>query len=107
MRLITWNVNRRVSLLAGQAAALASREPAAAHASSKLYRQFLVHELRPGAFAKQRPAMPARLLIGSREPLKAFAAGFRGDVEIVDGAGHFLPEEKPQAVAERIRAMCG
>ncbi len=27
MRLITWNVNRRVSLLAGQAAALASREP--------------------------------------------------------------------------------
>ena len=27
MRLITWNVNRRVSVLAGQAAALASREP--------------------------------------------------------------------------------
>ena len=27
MRLITWNVNRRVSSLAGQAAALASREP--------------------------------------------------------------------------------
>jgi exonuclease III len=27
VRLITWNVNRRVSLLAGQAAALASREP--------------------------------------------------------------------------------
>jgi pimeloyl-ACP methyl ester carboxylesterase len=26
-------------------------------------------------------------------------------VEIVDGAGHFLPEEEPQAVAERIRAM--
>ena len=83
------------------------REPAAAHASSRLYRQFLVQELRPAAFAGRRPAMPARLLIGSREPLKAFAAGFRGDVEIVDGAGHFLPEEKPQAVADRIRAMCG
>ena len=27
MRLITWNVNRRVSVLAGQAAALAGREP--------------------------------------------------------------------------------
>ena len=83
------------------------REPEAAHASSKLYRQFLVQELRPGAYARQRPAIPARLVIGNREPFKVFAAGFRGDVEIVDGAGHFLPEEQPRAVADRIRAMCG
>jgi pimeloyl-ACP methyl ester carboxylesterase len=83
------------------------REPGAAHASSKLYRDFLVHELRPGSHARQRPQMPAKLLMGSREPFLPFAAGFRGDVEVVDGAGHFLPEEKPQAVAERIRAMCG
>jgi pimeloyl-ACP methyl ester carboxylesterase len=24
---------------------------------------------------------------------------------VIEGAGHFLPEEAPQAVAERIRAM--
>jgi len=83
----------------------AVREPTTARASSKLYRDFLVRELRPGAYAAQRPRMPARLLMGSREPFRRFAAGFRGEVEFVDGAGHFLPEETPQAVAERIRAM--
>ena len=79
------------------------REPATAHASSKLYRDFLVHELRPRTYS--RPTMPSKLLIGSREPFRAFAAGFRGEVDVIDGAGHFLPEEAPQAVAERIRAM--
>lgn len=81
----------------------AARE--SAHASSKLYRDFLVHELRPGAFAGRRPTIPAKLLIGSREPFRAFAAGFPGEVDVIDGAGHFVLEEAPQAVAERIRAM--
>ena len=49
--------------------------------------------------------MPATLLIGSREPFRAFAEGFPGELDVIDGAGHFLPEETPQAVAERIRAM--
>ena len=31
--------------------------------------------------------------------------GFEGEVEIVDDAGHYLPEEVPALVAERIRAM--
>jgi pimeloyl-ACP methyl ester carboxylesterase len=75
----------------------------AAHASSKLYRDFLLHDAR--TVVRQRPTMPAKLLIGSREPFRAFAAGFPGEVDIVDGAGHFLPEEAPQAVADRIRAM--
>jgi pimeloyl-ACP methyl ester carboxylesterase len=79
----------------------ATRE--AAHASSKLYRDFLLHDLR--TIVRRRPAMPAKLLIGSREPFRAFAAGFPGEVDVIDGAGHFIPEEAPQAVAERIRAM--
>jgi pimeloyl-ACP methyl ester carboxylesterase len=49
--------------------------------------------------------MPARLLIGSREPIRAFAEGFPGELDVVEGAGHFILEEAPQAVAERIRAM--
>jgi pimeloyl-ACP methyl ester carboxylesterase len=80
------------------------REPAAAHASSRLYRDFLLHELRPGA-VPERPAMPAKLLIGSREPFRAYAEGFPGEIDVIDGAGHFVLEEAPQAVAERIRAM--
>jgi pimeloyl-ACP methyl ester carboxylesterase len=81
------------------------REPPATHASSKLYRDFLVRDL-PGSrsLARRRFEMPARLVIGSREPFREFAAGFRGEVDVIDGAGHFLPEETPEAVAERIRA---
>jgi pimeloyl-ACP methyl ester carboxylesterase len=84
------------------------REPATAHASSKLYRDFLVRELpaaAAGAFRGRRLQVPARLLVGSREPLRAYATGFPGELDVVDGAGHFLLEETPQAVAERIRAM--
>ena len=84
------------------------REPAAAHASSKLYRDFLTREVpdaAAGAFRGRRLQVPARLLIGSREPLRAYAADFPGELDIVDGAGHFVLEENPQAVAERIRAM--
>lgn len=82
------------------------REPAVAHASSKLYRDFLIHDLPASrALARRRFEMPARLLFGRRDSFRAFAAGFRGDVEIVEGTGHFVPEEAPQLVAERIRAM--
>jgi len=82
------------------------REPSAAHASSKLYRDFLTRDLPASrALARRRFEMPARLLIGGREPLREFAAGFRGEVDVIEGAGHFLPEEAPRAVAERIRAM--
>jgi pimeloyl-ACP methyl ester carboxylesterase len=81
------------------------REPEVADASSKLYRAFLTRELTSRAFAHHRFAMPARLVMGDHEPFRAFAEGFRGEVDIVPGAGHFLPEEAPEAVAERIRAM--
>jgi pimeloyl-ACP methyl ester carboxylesterase len=84
------------------------RDTPVAQASSRVYRDFLLKELPAAArgdFRRRRPAMPARLLIGSREPFRPFAAGFPGEIDVVEGAGHFLPEEAPEAVAERIRAM--
>jgi pimeloyl-ACP methyl ester carboxylesterase len=75
-----------------------------ARATARLYRSF------PRELAGRRPRLqvPARLMIGRREPLGRYvAAGFPGEVEIVDRAGHFLPEETPELVARRIRAMCG
>ena len=73
-----------------------------ARASARLYRAFVMREL---GSAPRRPQMPARLLVGRRDPLGLYIAeGFPGEVEIVDGAGHFLPEEAPALVAERIRA---
>jgi pimeloyl-ACP methyl ester carboxylesterase len=84
------------------------REPAVAHASSKLYRDFLTREVpaaAAGSFRGRHLEIPARILIGSREPFRAYAAGFPGEVDVVDGAGHFVLEEAPQAVAERIRAL--
>jgi pimeloyl-ACP methyl ester carboxylesterase len=97
---------RRWSAAEEQAYLDVLRRPAVAHASSKLYRDFLLRDLPASrALAGRRFEMPARLVNGSREPFRAFAAGFRGEVDVVDGAGHFLPEEAPQAVADRIRAM--
>jgi pimeloyl-ACP methyl ester carboxylesterase len=90
------------------------REPQAARASVRLYRHFLLRELPAGltgSFRGRRLAVPARLIHGRRDPLgRELVMDFGrhaddGVLELVDGAGHFLPEEAPALVAERIRAM--
>ena len=49
---------------------------------------------------------PRPLLHGYRDPLgRELVQGFKGELEIVDGIGHFPPEEAPALVADRIRAM--
>jgi pimeloyl-ACP methyl ester carboxylesterase len=87
------------------------REPDRAEASSRVYRTFLLRELPAiarGTYARQRLTVPARLVIGRSDPVIT-AAGVEGfeahaddmTVEFVDG-GHFLPEERPDTVADRI-----
>ena len=90
------------------------REPAHAEAASRLYRTFLRHELPAiarGTYARERLTVPTRLVVGRSDPVVT-AASLRGyedhadamEVEFIDG-GHFLPEEHPDAVADRISAM--
>jgi len=81
-----------------------------ASASTLLYRHFLLKET-TRSFRGERLAMPARLLIGERDAVgTAWAEGFERHVdaeasaEVIEGAGHFLPEERPELVAAALRA---
>jgi pimeloyl-ACP methyl ester carboxylesterase len=85
-------------------------------ASTLLYRHFLVRELPAalrGGFRGRRLTIPALQLHGRRDPLgRELALGLErhandATLELVDGAGHFLPEEAPDLVADRVRASCG
>jgi pimeloyl-ACP methyl ester carboxylesterase len=89
------------------------REDQAARATEALYRAFLLHDA-PSMARRPRDErlyVPTRLLFGGREPLgTALAQGLEdhaddAQVELLDGCGHWVPEERPQVVAERIRAM--
>jgi len=89
------------------------RHPARAEAASRLYRTFLLRELPAiarGSYARQRLTVPTRLVIGRSDPVVTAASGHGFEahaddmrVELMDG-GHFLPEERPGAVAARILA---
>jgi pimeloyl-ACP methyl ester carboxylesterase len=55
--------------------------------------------------------VPTRLVVGDGDPV-ASPALLEGapadlDVEVLPGVGHFVPEEAPEAVAERVRALFG
>jgi pimeloyl-ACP methyl ester carboxylesterase len=82
-----------------------------------MYRTFLLRELLPiirGRYAKARMDIPARLLVGDGD-LITRGADLQGhtanapllEVERVPAAGHFLPEELPELVAERARGLFG
>ena len=78
------------------------RDPARARASSRLYRTFLVREA--GRSGGPSP-VPTLVLGGAEDPVLAPAVLAGTGAEIVPGVGHFLPEEAPDVVADRARAL--
>jgi len=78
------------------------RPPERRHASQSYYRTFVLREL-PGFVAGRgtRPKVELRFIGGAGDPVVRFASG----IELIDGAGHFLPEDKPDAVVERALAF--
>jgi pimeloyl-ACP methyl ester carboxylesterase len=87
------------------------REPERARASSALYRTFLLREFLPtvrGRYKAIGLRTPTLFLLGSGDPAirPAFVRGFERyandmKLELVNGAGHFIPEEAPDLVLDR------
>lgn len=90
-------------------------EPARARAAQQVYRTFLLHDYPSwvrGRFASQRLTTPTLWINGEQDPVLK-----RGSVEDVDAhaddvgfaylpdCGHFPPQERPNLVAERLRAF--
>ncbi len=92
-------------------------DPARARAQSLIYRTFLARELLAiarGHYRDQRLTVPTLLLFGSRDAFHS-PLGLRGyqehaeqmSVELLEGEGHFVHEERPQLVAERAERFFG
>ena len=91
------------------------RDPARAHASSLLYRTFVLSEQLPialGRYRSQRLRTPTRMLFGTQDPVLTprMLEGYEPhaddmSVELVDDAGHFIAEDRPELVAERALAF--
>jgi pimeloyl-ACP methyl ester carboxylesterase len=87
-------------------------EPARARASVQLYRTFLTREIGRGGRGRLR--VPTLLITGAADPVvrPIMVAGRERwaddlSVEVVRACGHFLPEERPDLVAERARSFLG
>ncbi len=90
------------------------RQPERARATVRLYRTFILRELpaiAAGRYARAYLRVPTHQIVGSKDIVGRFsspegAEGHADDltVETVPGCGHFIVDEAPDLVAERIRA---
>jgi pimeloyl-ACP methyl ester carboxylesterase len=71
------------------------RRPERRKATLGYYRSFVLHDLRRG-IPGGRPDVPLRYIGGAGDPVVRWSKG----VELIDGAGHFLPEDNPDAVIQ-------
>jgi pimeloyl-ACP methyl ester carboxylesterase len=87
------------------------REKDASAASVRVYRHFLRYEMVEfvsGAFKEERLTVPTLWIVGDQDPVAAGNDdGYRDHsddmtLEEVPGAGHFLPEEVPDLIRERV-----
>jgi pimeloyl-ACP methyl ester carboxylesterase len=91
--------------------------PERARAAVQTYRTFSLREMGPllrGRYADRRLSVPTRLINGADDP--AIRPALLGDyeshadameVELVDGCGHFIVDEKPELVVDRARSFFG
>lgn len=88
-------------------------DPARTHATAGLYRYYLrvaAQILIARRYERERLTVPTRLLFGTGDiyvPAAHLADGERhGDdfkIEFVPGCGHYMPEERPDLIADRAR----
>lgn len=93
------------------------RRPEQARATQLLYRSYLrtfMSVTRTPPYESMRLSPPTRLLFGAQDFAisKSLLRGHEGhaddfQIELVQDSGHFLPEEKPELVAERALAFLG
>ena len=88
------------------------QQPANAHAGSLYYRTFLTSEILPslqGRYRGQHLQPPLLVLHGVEDPVirPSMVEGFRAlardsTIHYVEGSGHFLADERPELVTERL-----
>jgi pimeloyl-ACP methyl ester carboxylesterase len=90
------------------------REPARAEATQLLYRAYVrsILALSVRTYEGLRLTAPTRLVVGRRDQAipEAVVQGFEPhaddmSLELVDGCGHFLPEERPDLVVRHAREL--